>query len=255
LHNFLLCRLLSLFSGTTLYGFFLLAHAWVSVARLRCPWLLALCPWAAWTSVQCRDPVKYWLSGGEFVKAVHVRYQLLRTGERKTHGVDRLQGGRDCTLCRTVQSLAHIVQMCPRTHGLIVRRHNDLVTVLAASAQCRGWNVIREPCTRTKTLFVKLDLVLTKAGRGLVLDPCITGCSDKSLHKGRDKVDMYRAPEIEEFVSNVCLSQGQEIECLEVAPILVTWRGTWEPEMTQLLRGLQIPRNLIEYWTVKLLNV
>jgi hypothetical protein len=200
------------------------------------------------------DPINYRISGGEYVKAVLTKYQLLKTGERKTRGVNRSQGGRLCRICQVVQSLAHIVQMCPMTHGLVVRRHDDLVRALASSARRLGWTVIHEPRIACKTSFLKPDLVLLKKGKAFVLDPSITGCRDDAVAKGRDKVNKYRVKEVQEYVRSVSKAEGHDLKSLTIEPVLVSWRGTWEPATVKLLRGLKIPRKFMDYSTVRLLN-
>jgi hypothetical protein len=143
---------------------------------------------------------------------VLTKYQLLKTGERSTCGVNRSQGGRYCKISQVVDSLAHRVQMCPKTHGLVVRHHDDLVRALASSARHRGWTVIHEPRIACKTSFLKPDLVLLKKGKAFVLDPSITGCREDTVAKGWDRVNKYSVKEVQEYIRSVSKSEGHDLK-------------------------------------------
>ena len=72
------------------------------------------------------------MSGGDFIRAIRCRGNLLYTKARAARG--RRVENINCDLCRNhPETLGHILQRCPGTHGSRTRRHDRVLDVLVQS--------------------------------------------------------------------------------------------------------------------------
>ena len=72
------------------------------------------------------------LSGTHYIGAVKVRGNILPSSVRAARS--RPHVSVLCDACRQPGSLGHILQVCPRTHGLRVARHDRLATLVQTAA-------------------------------------------------------------------------------------------------------------------------
>lgn len=196
------------------------------------------------------------ISARDFVKAVHVRLNVLKTGERSSRGVGRDVTGRHCRTCRDrVHTLAHISQVCPRTHGGRCKRHDRFASGIASSLRRKGITVIPEPRIPVGNSFLKPDLVLVKRTgkkvRLTILDPTIVADNFDMSAAATQKVELYDRREVWDHLKS---AYGHlEVEKTEVAGIVVNWRGAWHPESYKRLLALGVPRYWANILVVRLL--
>ena len=81
------------------------------------------------------------LSGANYIGKVKVRGNLLSSAVRAARG--RTGNSVLCGACQRPGSLGHILQVCPRTHGSRVTRHDRIVTLVQTTAGKAGWSCIR----------------------------------------------------------------------------------------------------------------
>ncbi|KAL1241618.1 Retrovirus-related Pol polyprotein from type-1 retrotransposable element [Trichinella spiralis] len=61
-------------------------------------------------------------------------------------------GMKECRFCKSAtETLAHICQRCPANHGLVIQRHDAVLTFLEQVALKDSFQIIKEPKT-TRTL-------------------------------------------------------------------------------------------------------
>lgn len=187
------------------------------------------------------------LSGGEFVKAVKVRCNALKTVERANRGKTRTES-KKCPTCRDVNhSLGHILQSCPMTHGLRVKRHDCIVDKLKSKLEREGHTVIKEPRIGVRGTFLKPDLICLKGGEALVLDPTIVADNCDLDLAAIQKAKLYSCKEVEKF----CTDRGTRT--FRSAGLVVNWRGLWQPESWNQLRALGVGERLLNLWSTQVL--
>ena len=116
------------------------------------------------------------LSGSMYMKVLKLKGNLLRTRGRQARGKPSRQAFCDC--CKNVnESLGHIWQVCPRTHGARVVRHDrvlDLATsmlkYLEATGKLGPIVATREPRVPISDGIRKPDLVVRSSGKVFVDD-------------------------------------------------------------------------------------
>ncbi|HIL90420.1 MAG TPA: reverse transcriptase family protein, partial [Gemmatimonadetes bacterium] len=180
-----------------------------------------------------RDP-SLRISGGEFIRALHTRLACLKTPLRAA----RRGAERTSAMCRScadsVCSLGHILQVCPRTHGLRVKRHNDLVKMLVTALKRQNYEVIEEPHFRLERSFCKPDIVAIKRGQVLVLDPTIVADGFPFCEAMTTKERLYGNDEVLQQVQLMYKERFGSVPAGETPPrvivsgVAVNWRGGWD---------------------------
>ncbi len=176
-------------------------------------------------------------SGRQFIGAIKIRGNLMPTATRRARG----RPGVDvaCDSCGRPESLGHVLQQCPRTWSARIRRHDDIVGLLAKSAKKTKHNVLTEPVIPTSAGIRKPDLILVKHNIAHVVD--VTVCADNAdlneVH--RRKVNYYNKPEITTWVKR---STG--VENVSYSAAAMNWRGIFSPMSHAYLKhqvGLSTP--------------
>ena len=99
------------------------------------------------------------LKGWEFIELAKVRGNLVKTKGRSSRG--RPAKDLYCDCCkRDYESLAHILQVCPRTHGSRVERHDSMLDCIERSLKDRDACVERETRIPTQEGIRKPDLIV-----------------------------------------------------------------------------------------------
>ena len=104
-----------------------------------------------------------------------------------------------CGTCLRTGSLGHILQVCPRTLGSRVSRHDRIVSQTVGKA---GWSCIREPAIPTTAGLRRPGLIFNHPSRStLVLDVKIIA-DNAVLHEVHErKVQNYDVPDIRSWVA------------------------------------------------------
>ena len=111
------------------------------------------------------------LTGHSFVNCVKLKGSLIYTALRASRG--RPEASARCDACNQIESVGHILQMCGRTHGDRVNRHNAVNRKLTKELTKRGYQTRVEPPIPTPAGLRKPDLVAFKGGVCMVIDVTI----------------------------------------------------------------------------------
>ena len=174
-------------------------------------------------------------SGRDYVRAVQ-----LRTGNLPTKAIPSVPvGERHCRNgCPVDESIAHVLQTCPLTHGSRIRRHDEVVKKVARHCRTSGWTVEEEPHLRSPCgqLF-KPDLAVHQPDGVVVIADVQIAWDSEDLkipyERKRAKYDVlpfHRAAKK--------LWPGKE---LLFAPIIVGARGIWPRINNDRSAVLKIP--------------
>ena len=146
------------------------------------------------------------LSGSMYVKVLKLKGNLLCTKGILARGQPSQQAFCDC--CKNVyESLGHIVQVCPRTHGARVVRHDrilDLATSMLKDLDAKGKlgpiEVMREPRIPTPEGIRKPDLVVRAPGKVFVVDAQVVSDNVSLDQVQRNKIVYYDKPAIRNWL-------------------------------------------------------
>lgn len=108
-------------------------------------------------------------TGRDYVRAVQLRTANLPTkaGPSNPSEERMCRGG-----CKVHETICHVVQSCPVTHGLRIERHNEIVKKIRKHCRTKNWAVEDEPHVRhSNGKLFKPDLVIHKPDEtSLVVD-------------------------------------------------------------------------------------
>ena len=78
------------------------------------------------------------MTGKEFVGCVQIRGKTMSTAMRRSRGVRPDIRRTECDCCRRPETLGHIMQVCPRTLGPRISRHDYICSFLAITLSLKG---------------------------------------------------------------------------------------------------------------------
>lgn len=188
------------------------------------------------------------LAGREYVSAVQVRGNLCKTRARSGRG---RATSVFCTACPDrPETLGHILQVCRKTYGMRIERHNAVCRTLKSALEARGWEVMSEPRIPSGNSFLKPDLVCHRGDQVLVLDPIISADNANLKDVRESKIRKYSDPAISAYVAE---RYGGSCNLL-IEGVVLSWRGVWEQKSWQQLQQLGLPATLLELISVRVLN-
>ena len=209
------------------------------------------------------------VTGKRFCGAIALRGGLLPCKARSTRGTQRANLPRHCDCCGPgyPETLFHILQVCPRTHGPRSRRHNEVCRLLTSQFRRKGWEVLVEPHIPHSGTWAKPDLIVARldpeAGvKAIVLD--VTICSDQygaadDAHV--EKIRKYQGfgagePVVSTWVRNWAAETfGATFECVpEFSACAISWRGIFSSLSYKALRGLKLSAAELTLLTIRTLE-
>jgi hypothetical protein len=192
------------------------------------------------------------IPSSDFKSYCRLRINALPTRQR----VNRGRNGP--TLCRACgvpgETLAHIVQSCPRTNGGRILRHDHVVKKLSALLSDKGYEVEAEKLYKLTNGNLKPDIVATKdqgAGRGresVIVDVQIVSANGtKAWHD--NKVRKYNnRPDLKTKIMAAHHSTN-----VQTVAATLTWRGVWEPSSSRSLRAMGVSGSFLSSITTRVM--
>ncbi|KAG8184458.1 hypothetical protein JTE90_002305 [Oedothorax gibbosus] len=168
------------------------------------------------------------LSGRDFIQAIKLRFNCLPCRSRCARGrpeKDRLCGAG----CARNESLSHILQVCPRTHGHRIKRHNAVASYVARGLEDRRFTVYQEPRFSSSSQgLLKPDLLAVNDGKAYILDAQVISDGEPQGLAHRRKLDKYT-----ELIPSV--SAMHHVDDVKVYSVTPNWHGVWAPESAAAL--------------------
>ena len=174
------------------------------------------------------------ITGRKFNASLGVRLNTLPTRLRAARGRPDANSSCDCCGPRVTESLSHVLQVCPRTHGSRVKRHDRVVAQTKKILERQGYSTLVEPHFHTPAGLQKPDLVAYAPDKtSVVLDACVVSdMYDDPDTPHQQKVTKYNTEEIRSQVERLTGSVP------EVSSICISWRGVFSPRSAAYLRTL-----------------
>ena len=178
-------------------------------------------------------------SGRDFVRAVQ-----LRTENLPVVGVPyNPQPARQCRGChQRIESLSHVLQGCPVTHGMRIRRHDEICRKVARHVAASGMTVEWEPHVRARDgALYKPDLVIHTEGVILVVDVQV---SWESVNRTMSEVWDLKRRVYDQANFREAAARRWPGGCFRFCPLILGARGFW-PRCNQVTEDLlRIPGHL-----------
>ncbi|KRY44798.1 Retrovirus-related Pol polyprotein from type-2 retrotransposable element R2DM [Trichinella britovi] len=187
-----------------------------------------------------------WLTNGRargrnYVMAVKFRSNTAATRAENLRG---RPGMKECRFCKSAtETLAHICQKCPANHGLVIQRHNAVVSFLGEVARKEGYQVMIEPKVSTPVGALKPDLLLIKADTAFIVDVGIAWEGGRPLKLvNKMKCDKYK-------IAIPAILETFHVGHAETYGVILGSRGCWLKSNDKALAsiGLNITRKMKEH--------
>lgn len=153
------------------------------------------------------------------------------------------------------ETLAHIVQYCPRTHEERLGRHNNVVKRLAGGLSDKGMTAVTlERIFKLQGGDLKPDIVglIPDGPRGPVSVIC-----DVQVCSGRD-TEAWHMNKVRKYADRADLKTMIRAEHLstEVRTVVATlnWRGVWSPQSLRSLKALGLSSRFLAGLSTRVLR-
>ena len=176
------------------------------------------------------------VSGRDFVNFMRLRINAMPTRSRLSRGRRR---DRACRAgCGCIETTNHVLQICHRTHGMRIKRHDAVAHYIGRGLANKGYTVELEPVFETVVGRRKPDVIATKDDLTLVIDAQVVSEHTDLDAAHRRKTNYYQDNlELRENITSRCGSRE-----VRFTSATLSWRGIW---------SAQSARQLVEYSAVK----
>ena len=189
------------------------------------------------------------MSGANYIGALKIRGNLMPTASRTARGRPLRQN--QCDACARIQTLGHILQVCPRTFGPRNDRHNTVLHKTVKELLKRNWTVLVEPAIPTPAGIRRPDIVVWKASeQAYVIDVTVVADHADLYMAHASKVTYYNNEHVAGWVikragmNNVMFSS-----------VTFNWRGIISPPSYALLKNnLKMSDSFISFLSVCVLE-
>ena len=187
------------------------------------------------------------MTGSTFIAVMKIRGNLMTTKAK----MQRWHKGQDpsCDACGRRETLAHILQVCPRSWGERIRRHDKCVDLAKGLLEKQGYSTLAEPVIKTRQGIRKPDLVVWKDEQAWVIDGII--CSDNAVldDQYQMKANYYQVPEVVQDV--MCRTQARSVT---FGALVMSWRGAMAQKTWHLLWNLGLKKSHLQLLIVRCLE-
>ena len=199
------------------------------------------------------------LSGRSFINALHVRagclYTKVRAGRGRTSESSGTDGaGMMCEVCPCRrESLAHVVQQCPRSAHARTERHNTVLKLLSKGLTDKGFTVEAEPAIKTDQGIRRPDVVAYRPGEtAVIIDVTVVADLPGELPDSHArKCRKYDLPEIRTWLSK---RAGVSTTSVKVTALTFNWRGALCPQSARDMKVLGITMPMLEIMSMRVLE-
>ena len=108
-------------------------------------------------------------TGSDYVKTIAVS-GTIKTPLRSSRGREQ---AASCELCNQLASLGHISQSCPVSHGIRVRRHDNVASFISGKLKTWQYQTVTEPRLTLGSSFRKPDLVVWDSGKASIIEVAV----------------------------------------------------------------------------------
>lgn len=159
-----------------------------------------------------------------------------------------------CDCCGLRETLAHVLQVCPRSKAERQRRHDAIVQLITHKLDKTKFNVLTEQrvdLPRGRGSYQQPDLLITdrQSKTTMVVDVTIVADNERLSDAVNSKIQKYNHLEL---VRRVKMMTGAGN--VEFSAVVLNWRGCLASESIKLLSGLGLTRRTLQLIVVKVLE-
>lgn len=192
------------------------------------------------------------IPGREYVQDIHIHINAIPSRIRTSRGQRNIKKTECRAGCALLETTAHTIQGCWRTHGGRILRHDNVSRAVATELRKIGYLVEEEPHLRTTEGLRKPDIIAVKDKAAVIIDTqIVSGATALSfVHKAkRDKYGQNRDVQMQ-------VADRLNTECcsIKTTTCTISWRGVWAKESHEDLAALGLKNAALEGLTTRALQ-
>ena len=181
------------------------------------------------------------LTGANYIHAIQIRSGTVATRQRAARG--RPDADRRCDACWRIESLGHVLQVCPRTWGHRIKRHDALLEKFLLKMENRGWAVTRAPVITVRGGSPQIpDAVLYSRSTCWVVDASVVADNADLDNAHVSKCVKYDTPPVRDWCQSNWPSEGVSGDIFFGA-LIFNWRGAMSQKSASMCRTFGISKS------------
>ena len=148
-----------------------------------------------------------------------------------------------CDACWRIESLGHVLQVCPRTWGHRIKRHDALLEKFLLKMENRGWAVTRAPVITVRGGSPQIpDAVLYSRSTCWVVDASVVADNADLDNAHVSKCVKYNTPPVRDWCQSNWPSEGVSGDIFFGA-LIFNWRGAMSQKSASMCRTFGISKS------------
>ena len=192
------------------------------------------------------------LTRAAFIHAIQIRGATVSTRRRSARG--RQHASDKCDACGRTETLGHILQVCHRTWGHRIKRHDAVLEKLLRELERRGWSILRAPVIPVRGGSPQIpDGVAYKDGVCWVVDASVVADNADLDDAHLSKCTKYDTPAVRDWCQSNWPSEVASGE-VRFGALIFNWRGVMSPRSARMCHELGVTRAVMKIMAVSVVE-
>ena len=189
------------------------------------------------------------MSGSAYIHAIQVRGATLATKKRAARG--RPDANTACECCGRTETLGHVLQVCHRTWGSRIKRHDALMEKFLHSLEIRGGSILRAPVIPVVGGSPqKPDGVIYFQSHCWVVDASVVADNADLDNAHLSKCAKYDTPAVRDWCQLNWPSHEGVRGSIRFGALIFNWRGVMSRRSARMCDELKVPRATVKLFAV-----
>ena len=189
------------------------------------------------------------MSGSAYIHAIQIRGATVATMKRAARG--RPEADTACECCGRTETLGHVLQVCHRTWGSRIKRHDALMEKFLQFLEIRGGSILRAPVIPVVGGSPQIpDGVIYFQSHCWVVDASVVADNADLDNAHLSKCAKYDTPAVRDWCQSNWPSHEGERGSIRFGAIIFNWRGVMSRRSARMCAELRIPKPTVKLFAV-----
>ena len=194
--------------------------------------------------------VHSWVSDGTalmlesaFIQATQIRGATVATKKRAARG--RPEANTSCECCGRPETLGHVLQVCHKTWGSRIKRHDALMEKLLQALEIRGGSIVRAPVIPVVGSSPQIpDGVIYFQSHCWVIDASVVADNADLDNAHLSKCAKYDTPTVRDWCQSNWPSHMGGHGNVRFGALIFNWRGVMSQLSARMCDALNVKRSV-----------
>ena len=189
------------------------------------------------------------MSGSAFIHAVQIRGATVSSKKRAARG--RPGANTACDCCGRTETLGHVLQVCHRSWGSRIKRHDALMEKFLQSLEIRGGSIVRAPVIPVVRSSPQIpDGVVYFQYHCWVVDASVVADNADLDNAHLSKCAKYDTPAVRDWCQSNWPSHEGTRGSVRFAALISNWRGVMSRRSARMCEALKINKATMKLFAV-----